>query len=388
MTQHDNHGTLPAHAERLLARLEAQHGQTTLGGSMHMQHVDHAKRVRQLADHLRAVLDMSTAGHYASALVVVRAALEHHLLGRLLFLANFYLVAYGGITKEMVEAEYARLAALQTGERPDIARWWWDDTGMNVVIRGLHSNRSRKGRGRILSPYYFRVDDFNPFTGGKKYATKLASPFWLQGYREKWAAEAAAEWRTYFSHDKIVKALRVNRLLPGIQVIQNDVHYRFLSGFAHPTKKGYEAIWGSNTPDRMGTFDHYASELVLLSVVTLAACELDIFGRMARRDPRLGLRDWADTEREVRDAQFEASYFWFLGGEPTMFDRIESVHTPPGNRDPRVRRPSHDPRTITAVRYYADPMARLVKLHGSFQEITTGLAYQSPFERPDARFRH
>lgn len=354
---------------------------------MHMQHMDHAKRVRQLADHLRAVLVLSNAGHYPSALVVVRAALEHHLMDRLLFLANLYLQTYGGIPNDMVEAENARLAELKAGARPDIARWWWDDSGMNVVVRGLHSNRSKKGRGRILSPYHFRVDDFNPFTGGKKYATKLASPFWRRAHREKWAAEAAAEWRTYFSHDKVVKALRVNRLLPGIQVIQTDVHYGFLSGFAHPTKKGYEAVWGSNSPDRMGTFDHYASELVLLYVITLATCELDIFGRMARRDPRLGLRDWEDTERDVREARFAACYFWFLGGEPTMFDRIESVHTPPGDRDPEVGRPRLDPRTIKSVRYYADPLARLVSLHGSFQEMTTGLTYQSPFERPDARFR-
>jgi hypothetical protein len=126
----------------------------------------------------------------------------------------------------------------------------------------------------------------------------------------------------------------------------------------------------------------------VLYVITLAAAELDSFGRMARRDPKLGLRDWEAVERDVREARRAASYFWFLGGEPTMFDRIETVHTPPGARDPKGGRPRYDPRTIKRVRYYADPMDRLVRLHSSFQELSTGLVYQSPFDRPDARFRH
>jgi hypothetical protein len=238
------------------------------------------------------------------------------------------------------------------------------------------------------TPYYFHIDEFNPFTGGKTYAAELAGPFWRRAHREEWAAEAASSWRTHFRHDKVMKALRANRLLPGIEHVHVDVHHNFLSGFAHPSKKGYEAVWGGNTPDRMGSFDHYPSELVLLYVITLAAAELDSFGRMARRDPKLGLRDWGVVERDVREARLAASYFWFLGGEPTMFDRIETVHTPPGARDPKWGRPRHDPRTIKRVRYYADPMDRLVRLHSSFQELSTGLVYQSPFDRPDARFRH
>ncbi len=387
VTLTDDHGTLAAHAARLCSHLDAQNGVSTVGSTMHMQHVEFATRVRQLSNHLGAAIALSRAYYYPSALVVVRAALDHHLLDRLLFLGRHYLVTYGGIGKEKVEAEYARLAALKAGERPDIARYWWDDSGMNVVIRGLHSARSKKGRGRTLSPYYFQIDQFDPFTGGKTYATDLAAPFWERAHREAWAAEAASTWREHFRHDRVVKALRANRLLPGMEYIQVDVHYKFLSGFAHPTKRGYDAVWGRNSPDRMGSFDHYASELVLLYVITLAACELDAFRRMASREPKLGLRSWDQVEHDVRAARLASSYFWFLGGEPTMFDRIETVHTPPSGRDPRPGRPRYDPRTIKRVRYYADPMDRLVRLHSSFQELMTGLVYQSPFERPDARLR-
>jgi len=124
-------------------------------------------------------------------------------------------------------------------------------------------------------------------------------------------------------------------------------------------------------------------------VITIAAAELDAFARMARRPPRLNLRSWSAVEAEVEESRRASSYFWFLGGEPTMFDRIDTVHTPAGRIKPKWGRPRTDPATISAsrVRYYADPLDRLVKLHSSCQEISTGLTYRSPFERSDARLR-
>jgi hypothetical protein len=390
MTLSDDHGTLPAQAARMLDYLATVERRHVYGKSSNMIHMDHAKRARQLASHLRAVITLSESGHYASALVIVRAALEHHLMDRLLFLSRLYVESYGGIKKEDVETENARLAALKAGPRPDISRWWRDDaTGdMNVVIRGLHSDKSAKGRGMILSPYYFRQDHFDPFTGGKKHAGKLTAPFWQRKHVEDWANEAAAAWRRWFVHDRVMKGLRVNRLLPRCE-LHVDVHYAFLSGFAHPSKRGYEALYGGNTPDRMGTFDHYASELCLLYVITIAAAELDAYGRMTRRRPVIGLSGWDDVMPDVREARFASSYFWFLGNGPTMLDRIDTVHTPRARQKPRVGRPKIDPSTLPdeRVRYYADPLDRLVKLHQSSQEMTTGLYFRSQFERSDARFR-
>lgn len=113
MTSRDDHGALPAHAERLLARVESLAALSVHGPSMHMQHVDHAKRARQLGDHLRSVLILSDARRYPSALVLVRAALEHHLMDRLIFLANRYVETYGGATKDTHAAEEAKLTEFQ-----------------------------------------------------------------------------------------------------------------------------------------------------------------------------------------------------------------------------------------------------------------------------------
>ncbi len=336
---------------------------------------------------LRAVQQLSESRHYVSALVVVRAALEHHLMDRLILLANRRIVTYTKAKKKDAARWEADIRALQA-KGSDIAGWFWDAAGLNVVHRGLHSARSKKGRGQTISLWYFEADNFDPFVAPKKHAGRLARPFWERRLLQRLADEQAAAWRFLFRHGAVMKALRVNRLLLG-HTIQVDVHYGFLSGFAHPSKRGYEALYGHNIPDRMGGFDHYASELLLLYVIVLAAAEIEVYGRMARRAPRLTLRDWDVVMAEVRAAQAAASYFWFLSGGPEMFDRNDTAHTPPGNVPLKWGRPTFDPTAIATgrVRYYRDPLKRLVKLHQSYEEMSTGLVYRSPFERSDALHR-
>lgn len=388
MTATDDHGTLPVHADRMLVLLETIGSRGSSGDTMHMQHMDHAKRAGQLAHHLRAALLLNDQRYYASALVVIRSALEHHLMDRLIFLATRYIVVVKGARKAGPIDWNARLTAERAGPRPDLVTWFWDKAGLNVVYRGLHSAKSKKGRGQTISSWYFAMDRYNPFSGPKEHAGRLAAPFWQKRHAQEFAKESANTWMYLFKHDAVLKALRVNRLLIGHRV-QVDVHYAFLSAFAHPSKAGYEAIHGGNSPDRMGSFDHYASELVLLYVIAIASAEIETYGRMARRAPRLTLRGWDDVLMEVREAQLAASYFWFLSGAPEPFDRIDTVHTPPGDRTPKWGRPKRDPSSIAPVRvrYYRNPLDRLVRLHQSNHEISTGLVYQALFERSDARFR-
>ena len=148
MTASDDHGTLPVHAERMLRRLETIENLAVTGETAQMQHIGHAKRVRQLAHHLRAVLLLSEARHYPSALVVVRSALEHHLMDRLIFLANRHIVTYTRVKKKDVPSWDLKLAAAQAGDQPDIATWFWDQSGMNVVIEGSTAESRRRGAGR------------------------------------------------------------------------------------------------------------------------------------------------------------------------------------------------------------------------------------------------
>ena len=162
------------------------------GGVSHLQHMDHTKRAGQLAGHLRAALLLSEAHHYASALVVMRSALEHHLMDRLVFLANKDLRVVPKVKKDDVAGWDARLRAAQAGPRPDIDRWRWDERAgqINVLYRGYHTARSKKGRGQTVSPYYFRMDDFDPFAGPKKHAGQLAAPFQELRDRQDRASES------------------------------------------------------------------------------------------------------------------------------------------------------------------------------------------------------
>lgn len=90
---------------------------------------------------------------------------------------------------------------------------------------------------------------------------------------------------------------------------------------------------------------------------------------------------------QVTAARAASAYFRFLGGAPTDFDRIEEVHTRMGRFKEPWARPQADPSAIkdSAVRYYANPLERLVKMHQSYQEIVSGLVYRSPFETPSPR---
>lgn len=380
MTRTDEHDSLPRHAETMLRRLEALNWQGDRRGVLHGQHMEHAKRAHQLAGHLRAAMLLSDSHHYPSALVVLRAALEHHLMDRLIFLARRRILIYTKAKKKAAATWEAKLAAAKAGDDPNITRWFWDNDGLNVVYRGLFGPRSKKGRGQTISSFYFMADDYDPFAGPKKHAGSLAAPFWERKHIKQWAEESATLWRLVFRHDKVMKALRVNRLLLGRHQ-QVDVHYAFLSGFAHPSKRGYEAIYGGNTPDRSGQFSHVASELVLLYVIVLAAAELDIWTAMAKRPPRLVTDGWEQVEFEVREAQVASSHLWFLSSEPQPYDRIESVHTPRGNTTPKWGRPAVDPAALPTkrVRYYRDPLERLGKLHESWHEMATGLVHRSPF---------
>lgn len=76
--------------------------------------------------------------YYPSALVVVRAALEHHPMDRLLFLSRLFVEWYGGVKEEGLPAENKRLASLKAGPKPEIARWWRDkQTGQMHVVTFL-----------------------------------------------------------------------------------------------------------------------------------------------------------------------------------------------------------------------------------------------------------
>lgn len=384
MTQRDDHADLPAHAVRLIDRLESLQSLFVPARVGYEQHTKFAARSGELADHLSAAMLLSDARHYASALAILRTALEHHLADRLLFLANRYLQIYP-VKKVAIAAEEARLSSLKSGPRPDIVRWRMTDGKMNVIVKGLYPTGSL-GRGSTLSPYYFVGDHYDPFTGRPRNVHLLAGAFQPIGERRKWAEESKNVWESLFVYSKLRRNLLLNGLVTNKQALQIDVHYGFLSAYTHAIERAYELVYGRNIPSRRGAHDHYSSELVLLYVITIATEELLCFRRTTSRAPRLGLRDWNDVTDEIAAARLEASHMWFLWGDPLMLDRINEVHTRLARWRSRTPLRTIDPSTLRAdqVRYYTNPLKRLVELHRGGRELTTGLGGSAMFPRPDA----
>jgi hypothetical protein len=68
-----------------------------------------------------------------------------------------------------------------------------------------------------------------------------------------------------------------------------------------------------------------------------------------------------------------------------VFDAYDAQHA----ADASMTRPAiPDPRRLADdnVRYYDQPLRRLVRMHNTTREMTTGLSWQSPWPREDARF--
>ena len=53
---------------------------------------------------------------------------------------------------------------------------------------------------------------------------------------------------------------------------------------------------------------------------------------------------------------------------------------------PAQRRPTSSQLKASQIRYYRNPLHRLIRMHASFQELI-GFAYRSPWPRQDGGFR-
>jgi hypothetical protein len=245
---------------------------------------------------------------------------------------------------------------------------------------------------RTLSIYYVWLRDYDPFVGApddQRFLVREHAP--LSAY-----VKMAMDQRRIYGDlkwDEIRNNLRINGLMQERRLRQLGVHYRFLSASVHPWLAITTAVYGRNQPRQRGLFDHYVTELVLLYVIEIAAAELLALGKMASRAPRLQLRDWAEVGVDVKSAAALTAYFWWPGGRPHEFDRVKEANARMwhGRRGiPRIFPPKHVTTPaqlrVDQVRYYRNPLRRLIDMHQSVNEYF-GFSYVSPWPRPDAQQR-
>jgi hypothetical protein len=363
------------------------------GGIQQMQHTEFAWRVRLLGMCLDSALRAVTAHEYPAALALLRTALEHEVFDELLFLASRHVQLIEDVSEEVWER-------WQT-QRPEFLLEWkrLPKDRVRAVWRGARVVDEKGELLYFLSVYYKWWKDYDPLVAPERDVSKLAS-----GHPESPAARSAYSrtqremWRDVLAWKNLKESLLLNELASETEIVQLDVHHRFLSAYAHPfTEDITDRLYGRNSLRRWPTEDHYAEELVLLYACTFAIDELRNFERMSQNEPRVDLDDWDSVRREIATAEDQIGHFWPPGRAPFSYDRakeanqrvFDAVAAQHEAGEPLAPPPAIAPGTIPdgEVRYYPDPLHRLVQLHSGFLEGTTGVSWSSPWPRADARYR-
>ena len=352
---------------------------------MWLHHTEFAYRAGELAEHLTAALELADRGRYATAYAVLRTALEHQTVDRLLLLATRFRQRIGPLD----DAEFAQLRA----EFDARSASWTESTASferegrgAVLVRQGHDVRNTE-TGKIVehvSPYHVVLEGHDATLGPPDAQEALADGLTDPQLLKDRAQENRKLYRGYLTWAAITDNLVLNGLLGQDQVRQLDVHYRFLSAFTHATRTGYEAVAAHRGHPGFGRPPHHCmGELVLLYAATIVVEELRTFVAFVAERPKLVLTDEAEVLRAVETAGGAAAHLWFPGGTPTAYDQFREAHRRAWrSRDSSASlqdalRPDQIP--LGEVAYYPDPLDRLVRMHQSVQEVTTGFVYRPPW---------
>jgi hypothetical protein len=362
----------------------------------HGQHYDFSERALGLSISLRSVVASLALYLYPGCYALLRVALEHQLMDRLLFLGDRYKRRWSGVPRAKAEETKAAWTSGQDGTQDILEVDWIEhrnqvDVGELTVVRsGVHETGKVKTGNPTLSYFYVLLflQHYDPFAPHSRDEGVMEHPFTDEEALDRWAAENRATYRqTRWSSLK--ENLLLNELATEEDFTKLGVHYRFLSAFVHPYPRGYDEVYGRNRPSGAPRYDHFNSELCLLYLARVASEEILDFKRMTEREPSVDIEGWHEIESWVVRAQSLTDYLWFPGSGPHAFDRFQEANA----RSFAARLAGEDPlnpkpEVIDAdeVRYYSHPLRRLRALHRSAVEGTNGFYYQSPWPRADAGF--
>jgi hypothetical protein len=378
-TLHTEHPTLAATADDLLGRMHrwSHEVRPAPGANAWTHHGELAERTEQLAGHLGAILALADDGRFPSALVVARTSLEHHLLDRLILLADRY--------EEIVRPTDPQLLdGWEQVWREKTEKWTHDVVSVDRVRSGKalrlvrlgHKVRDDTGEVREqISPYWVVMDQYDASLGHPDVQALTVRPFDPVDQREVWSRRNQEIYGAFLRWGSICSNLELNDLASKAEIIQLQVHYAFLSAFSHATKSGYEVRRRTypNGPDA----SHLLGELALLYVVTIAVSELRSWTTYVERRRRLLAAVSPTIADLARSACETVAYFWFLGGCPQPFDYCQEANQRAHPLLVAGKRPEVAPSQLQPgdVGYYHDPFDRLLRLHTGGVEMTTGFGF-------------
>lgn len=388
MTADDGHGELVSAwaavfdlMDRLPQRIRSE--ETT-----YLDIMDMADRVRGLAMHLNSAVGLAAQMNYESALVLIRTGLEQYAVDWLLFLGHTFVEQYTGVSEAQWREWQAARAAREEWTKT-IREWSRTKKGeVRIVREGMSSEPDPEGNRLQISVYYFLLDQYQP-TMGPPSSPRVDDWAITKDQLRRWASENQAIWRSYLTWSSLLTNLKENHLVDDVDAGRLAAHYGFLSGFAHPVVDQRRNIYGRNAGLGWPHYDHYSSELVLLYAITLGTLEVRNLVASLTRRAGLSLSDEETVAETLLQAELTTSYLWFLGTHPHSYDiwkaRNQASFRAVREKDSRAPTPADPP--PEDVPYPADPLRRLIALHGNTHEMMTGLTYESPWPREDARFR-
>ena len=290
-----------------------------------MHHGQFAERTEHLAIHLAGIVVLAEDGRFTSSMAVTRTALEHHIIGRLLLLADRYVDTVGPEDPALIdqwEADWETKTEPWTREVVSIERV---RKGRALrLVRVGHKVRDDAGEEREqISPYWLALEQYDAFLGHPHTQCHIVQPFDELDDRLEWAARNQALYGAFLRWRSLCSNLRLDDLASDVELVQLQVHYAFLSAFTHATSSGYEV----NRRARPGSPSarHLFGELALLSVIAIAIAQTDAWTAYAKRRPRLLSTPRPDILRAVDRGREVVSYHWFLVGEPQEFDRYQEA---------------------------------------------------------------
>lgn len=253
------HAGLFAAAQTVLEHLGSVETRLKFGDAESMWHRQWAHRAAWLHGHLWSALGLAKDNQYPAAIAIVRVALEHHLIDRLMFLGTATVQTWtrGDVTVGRYEAGLDRR---RLDDQDLVTEWSAVGTGpkrrqYRVVLR---SPRSTDDATFSLSVYHFLTDDYDPTTPRDHQLGRVRRKFnGLDRMRES-ADRARAFWDNYWKLDRILENLEVSALLSERERLQVELHYSLLSGFVHATGYGYGTVQGRTIAARVPpSYDHY-----------------------------------------------------------------------------------------------------------------------------------
>jgi hypothetical protein len=334
-----------------------------------------------------SVRDLIFDGKYVDAFRIVRCIFENHLLNLLMMKGEFYQRTLKVIPKTKTHQEVCEEAILKLEEdhKKGVGKNiisvvpTKDFKHLIVTYRGLTDSQ---GNDDLIPYYYFAFQEYDSERHIVEKIPEINEKSFYPEINKKWQKHHE-ELSKYLSFSGMKKALILNKIYTEKEWVRISVHYQFLSTFIHPNKKSMGIIEGNvinsyvNSPEEIYNYDHYLSELALLYVAFHLRYFLEeIIDYLSKN---------FEVDEEFKKSLFEEfedfNYFWFLKEGPHAYDEHEYLTIK--NHAKQTRNAVLD----DEIPYYKNPLQRLVGLHTSKHELTTGSIYNSPFHRKDALFR-